>query len=176
MGSFKERTIPWRLIRWTDANNKEVRSLVFHVDELKEVVDLPFPEGAACREPIYECSTLAGARFFRRDLTNIGDCFTEFINQGNRDCQVVAIDNKTWRVLYEYTMPNETSALRWYQWENGVMKTGQIAYSTLSKKWLDLIAQEGIGIDGLVGNPQSGKYAMKRNFEKHGYGAYVKHI
>lgn len=166
-----DNKIPWRLVRWTDENNKEVASLVFHVDELAEVIALPFPSGAVVREPIYECSVLAGARFFRRDLTKVGDPFVELINQGNRECEVVAIDPKTWRVLYEYEMPNGSSALRWYQWERGIMKTGQIPYSQLSKRWLDLIENEGQGLINLIQNPQSGAYAMRKNFNKHGYVA-----
>ncbi len=101
--------------------------------------------------------------------TKVGDPFVEFINQANRECEVVAIDPKNWRVLYEYEMPAGTSALRWYQWDRGVMKTGQVSYSQLSKRWLDLIENDGQGLVNLLQNPQNGHYAMRKNFEKHGY-------
>lgn len=160
---------PWREVNWTDERNKVVQRLICHEDELAEVILLPFPKGAVVREPVYEATMLAGARFFRRDMTKVGDPFLENINQKNRECEVVAIDPKTWRVLYEYEMPFGTSALRWYEWKNGVMKTGQIAYSRLSKRWLDLIENEGQGLINLIQNPQSGKDAMRKNFNKHGY-------
>src|SRR5208337_3029551 len=106
--------IPWREIMWINERNREVSRMVFHVDELAEVLALPFPEGATAHEPVYEFSAFnGGTKFFRRCLVKTGDTFSEFINQGERDCLVLAVDPDTGRYLYEYVMPAGSSALRW---------------------------------------------------------------
>lgn len=146
-------TSQWREVRWTDENNREVKKLICHVDELPEVIASPFPKGAVVREPVYEFTGVSTTqpKFFRRCLVKVGDQFDEFINQGKRDCQVMAIDPETGRYLYEYDMPNGTTALRWSQWTNGVEKHGQVSYRALSKRWRKLIAEDGVG---LTENPQ----------------------
>jgi hypothetical protein len=161
---------PWRVIIWTDENNKEVSRMIFHVDETKEVLALPFPKGAVVREPIYE-HTFAGPvlpKFFRKCLVNVGDSFTEFINQGDRDCLVLAVDPDTGRYLYEYVMPAGTTALRWEQWDKGVLKHGQTPYAQLSRKWLQLIKDHSMWSE-FIRNPQNGKYAMKQRYEELGF-------
>lgn len=70
--------------------------------------------------------------------------FTELINQGNRDCVVVAVDGT--KLLYEYEMPNGTSAIR--------NERGKpVPYRALSRFWLRLI-EDDYGIDNLIANPQ----------------------
>jgi hypothetical protein len=75
-----------------------------------------------------------------------GDCGMELINQGMRECTIVAVLGD--RYLYEYVMPNGTSTLR-----NERGKS--VSYSTLSQKWVQAIAEQ-FGLIHLYANPQQG--------------------
>jgi hypothetical protein len=101
---------PWRLIEWSDVRGRMVRELAFHESETEEVINLPFPSGAIAREPVMELTHFARAkryRYFRRRFQplRIGDTFYEHINQGDRLCKVVAFDEESGCILYDYEMP-----------------------------------------------------------------------
>jgi len=70
--------------------------------------------------------------------------FEEFINQGMRDCTVVA-ENGT-KFIYEYVMPNGKSCLR-------DQNNKPISYRAISRLWLRLI-EDDFGIDNLIAKPQ----------------------
>lgn len=103
-------TMPWRVIEWTNENGRTVRELAFHKEETQEVLDLPFPDDAVVREPIMLLTDFFREyKWFRRHRTSwselkYGDVFYENINQGDRACKVLAVDENG-RVLYDYEMP-----------------------------------------------------------------------
>lgn len=102
---------PWRVVEWTDVNGRVVKELAFHESEQEQVVNLPFPPGAVVREPVMQLTNLARAkpyRWFRRqhDVLRVGEVFAENINQGDRLCRVLAVDEETGHILYDYEMPN----------------------------------------------------------------------
>lgn len=126
---------PWRIIRWTDAEYRVVRQVCFHETELKQILSLPFPDNAACREPIQEMTSFdPRSQFFRRRFypAKVGDFFQEHINQGLRDCSVVAFDDSTGDYLYEYDMPGGRTFLR-----NSAGKP--VSQKRISKRFLDLM-------------------------------------
>jgi len=103
----------WREIIWTDENNREVARLACHQSELEVVLNRPFPPGAVVREPVYELTSIGvNTRFACRFPVKIGDSFTDNINQGDRFCRVVAVDEGTGDYLYEYEMPAGRTFLR----------------------------------------------------------------
>jgi hypothetical protein len=127
----------YRVITWTDENYREVSRMGFHVSDLKEVLALPFPKGAVCRDPITELTDLKpGMPFYdgKRPVYD-GECFQEFINQGERDCQIIAVDESTGAYLYEYDMPGGRTFLRNHR---GV----PVSRTKLSRRWHQLI--EGV--------------------------------
>jgi hypothetical protein len=129
----------WCLVEWTDAERHVVKRLACHFEELAEVLDLPWPAKAACREPVTEYTGLPTyiTWFRRRPSPRLGDTFVEFINQGDRDCWVIAVEDETGRYLYEYEMPNGRIFLR--------NQDGKpVARNTLSAKWRALIAEGGL--------------------------------
>ncbi len=103
----------WREIIWTDENNREVARLACHESELKYVLSLKYPPGAVVREPVYELTTIkSNTKFQCRRPVQIGDSFYDHINQGDRFCTVVAVDEETGDYLYEYEMPGGRVFLR----------------------------------------------------------------
>ena len=76
-----------------------------------------------------------------------GDSFNELINQGQRECIVIAVDGSNpAQYLYEYEMPHGTSAVR-------NEKGRPIPYDSISLKWLKLI-EEQTGLVNLIAYPQ----------------------
>lgn len=87
-------------------------------------------------------------------LPNVGDYMEEHINQGMRPGTVVAVDAERGQYLWEYDMPNGTSALVLY----GSGKHGRrtVSYAALSDRWMRLIEEQHCGgLDRLVAWPQS---------------------
>jgi hypothetical protein len=128
---------PWRLVVWTDADNREVRRLGCHVDELPRVLDLPFPPRAVVREPVYALTAAwdAPAYFSRRRPCpfKVGDTFTEEINQGHRTCRVVAVNDRTGDYLYDYEMPGGRVFLR----NQSGRPVGRGRVPQWAREWLD---------------------------------------
>lgn len=126
---------PWRLVSWSNETGRVVKELACHIDELGEVLQLPFPAGACCRDAVMELTNfLLHYQWFRRRWlpVKVGDYFQEVINQGTRDCQVVAVDEHMGHFLYEYEMPNGRTYLRDH--------TGRpINRNRLSKRWQALL-------------------------------------
>jgi hypothetical protein len=85
-----------------------------------------------------------------------GDTFTEHINQGDRDCTVIAVLGD--KYLFEYTMPAGTSAIN-----NERHKA--VSYKSLSDKWL-LAIEEQFGLSNLVAWPQGGGMGWKMEIRK----------
>lgn len=139
---------PYRVITWSDGNRRPVLAIGFHVSDLEAVLRFPQPVTAAGRDPITEYTGVERVLYFFNSKSpfKAGDTFDEEINQGQRECVVVAVDEKTGRYIYEYEMPNGTSALRW---ENG----RSISYKALSHHWR-LLIEEQTGWSNLVNNPQ----------------------
>lgn len=107
----------WCEVEWTNEVGRAVKRLAFHFDEMSEVLDLPFPDGAVAREPVVAMTTFARKSpppFFRRRLCLLtpGDVFGEYVNQADRTCVVLGVDEKTGQCLYEYEMPNGRTYLR----------------------------------------------------------------
>ena len=63
-----------------------------------------------------------------------GDFFQEHINQGLRDCQILAVDEKTGDYLYEYDMPAGKTFMR-------TRFRGSVSQKNLPKKWLKLMEE-----------------------------------
>ena len=96
----------WLEVVWTDENCREVKRVACHVSELVRVLDMPLPPGAVVREPVRNLASICSrTRFFGRFPYQVGDTFVENINQGDRDCVVVAVDDATGDYLYDYKMP-----------------------------------------------------------------------
>jgi hypothetical protein len=103
----------WREVIWTDENNKEVKRLACHESELDHVLNMPFPTGAVVREPVYELTNINSATKFQcRYHYRVGDTFYDHINQGDRFCRVVAVDEESGDFMYEYEMPGGRTFLR----------------------------------------------------------------
>ena len=103
----------WREIVWTDENNREVGRLACHESELAYVLNKPYPPGAVVREPVYELTNIGpNTKFQCRYPYRVGDTFYDHINQGDRLCHVIAVDEKTGDYLYEYSMPAGRTFLR----------------------------------------------------------------
>ncbi len=103
----------WREVIWTDENNREVKRLACHESELPHVLNMPFPPGAVVREPVYELTNIGpNTKFQCRFPYRVGDTFYDNINQGDRLCHVIAVDEPTGDYLYEYTMPAGRTFLR----------------------------------------------------------------
>jgi len=102
---------PWRVIEWTGTRPYiQVDEIVFHESELEQIINLPFPQGAVVREPICEFTTFMRRRpvkFFKRHYCPFKavDQFTDWVNQGDRDCMVVDVHQDTGWYLYDYIMP-----------------------------------------------------------------------
>lgn len=108
---------PWRLVQWTDGHGRPVKNLICHDDELGRVLNLPFPPGAVARDPVTEFTGVNPSgprpRYFRRmPWVAVGARFAENINQGDRDCEVVAVDEATGAYLYAYQMPGGREFMR----------------------------------------------------------------
>lgn len=83
--------------------------------------------------------------------------FTEFINQGDRECVVIA-ENGT-KFLYEYEMPNGTSCVR-------NEKNRPIPYLSLPAFWLRLI-EDQFGLQNLICQPQqSGHHNVRKELQE----------
>jgi len=81
--------------------------------ELPLVLNKPFPPGAVVREPVYELTNIGpNTKFQCRFPVKVGDTFFDFINQGDRPCRVVAVDDETGDFLYDYEMPGGRVFLR----------------------------------------------------------------
>lgn len=77
-----------------------------------------------------------------------GEYFEEQINQGSRTCTVIAVDEASGNYLYEYEMPEGSTAIR--------NQHGRpVGYKDLSLHWLRLI-EDQFGIDNLIARPQQG--------------------
>ncbi len=74
--------------------------------------------------------------WFRRRYQPLrcGDVFTEVINQGERDCKVLAVDEETGAVLYDYEMPRGRIFMR--------IDGKPVNEKSLSKKWRRLLNGE----------------------------------
>ena len=139
---------PWRIMRWSDEQGRTVRRMGFHLIDLDKVLALPFPENAAVRNPMtwYTGVEKIEGWYLSKSPMEVGTDFSEEINQGLRDCTVVAVDPSTGRYMYEYTMPKGTSAPRR---ENG----RPVSYKSLSTFWRRLIDSQ-FGLKNLVAKPQ----------------------
>lgn len=139
---------PYRVITWSDAHHRPVLRIGFHVSDLAKVLKCHAPASAAGRDPITEYTGIERVAYFYdgKSPVQVHDSFEEEINQGMRGCTVVAVDEKTGRYLYEYTMPNGTSALR-------RESRRSVSYKSLSPFWRNLI-EEQFGWSNLVANPQ----------------------
>lgn len=103
----------WSEVVWTDENCREVKRLACHESELVNVMDMPFPDGAVVREPVCKLISIGpNTKFHCRFPYRVGDTFIEHINQGYRECVVVAVDETTGNYLYEYDMPGGKTFLR----------------------------------------------------------------
>lgn len=127
----------YRIVTWTDENHRPIRQMAFHVSDLAAVLDLPFPIGAVCRDPVTELTQIKpdlsfyDGKFPYRD----GDQFQEVINQGHRHCYVIAVDDSTGAFLYEYDMPGGRTFLRNH-------KGSAVQRGKLSRRWLQIIEGE----------------------------------
>jgi hypothetical protein len=129
-------TNPWRLVEWTDEAGRVVKELAFHEAELREVLDLPFPPAAAAREPVVELTHFARAKpyqYFRRRWCphKPGDVFYENINQAERLCKVLAVDEASGRILYDYEMPGGRVFMR--------IDGRPVSAKRLSQKWREML-------------------------------------
>ncbi|HYF37108.1 MAG TPA: hypothetical protein VD994_17545, partial [Prosthecobacter sp.] len=126
---------PWRLVTWTgDSPSNVIWELAFHESELEEVLSLPFPPGAVCRDPVMMLTDFARAKpytWFRKRWQPLkpGDSFMENINQGDRWCYVLAVDEDG-ALFYSYEMPNERVFLR--------IDGKPVSPNKIPRKWLDL--------------------------------------
>lgn len=100
----------WRLVTWTDEDANVVKRLACHVSELKQVLEIQ-PPGSVVREPVTILDNLQG-QFFCRYPYKVGDTFYEIINQGERLCVVISVDETTGNYLYEYEMPRGRKFIR----------------------------------------------------------------
>lgn len=127
----------WCLVTWVDSCNKTVAQMGCHFDEICEVLDLPWLPGVAAREPIDAYTgTPVSVKWFRRRPPEykVGDLFYEKINQAQRLCEVVAVDEKTGDYLYEYEMPAGGLYLR--------NKNGRpVSRNRLPRKWQSLLCE-----------------------------------
>lgn len=146
---------PWRIVNWTDADYRIVKTVHCHESELEEVLNLPFPAKAVCRDPVMELTQFAMVHHWYKlrwrptkddpyaaslSPYAVGDVFEEDINQALRECVVLAVDEKTGQYLYIYDMPKGRSFLR----VNGK----PISMNQLGKKWTRLLAENGWKIEG----------------------------
>ena len=103
----------WHEVVWTDENCREVKRLACHESELVDVMDMPFPDGAVVREPVCKLTSIrSNTKFHCRFPYRVGDTFVEHINQGDRYCVVVSVDEATGDYLYDYEMPVGKKFLR----------------------------------------------------------------
>ena len=103
----------WREVVWTDEDSHDVKRVACHESELVRVMDMPFPPGAVVLEPVRNLTSICSStKFFCRFPYQVGDTFTENINQGDRDCLVIAVDDATGDYLYDYEMPAGKKFLR----------------------------------------------------------------
>jgi hypothetical protein len=103
----------WREVVWTDENSREVKRLACHESELVCVMDMPFPPASVVREPVRKLTNIgSNTQFYCRFPYQVGDTFVENINQGDRHCVVVAVDEATGDYLYDYEMPGGKKFLR----------------------------------------------------------------
>lgn len=156
----------WLLATYVGVQNEHgvvVKVIGFHKSDLDKVLALPFPgtvnklqnnrlvevlPAAGSREPItaWTGTQSVDEWFGGKEPVEVGSVFITFINQGHRHCTVIAVDSETAEYLYEYEMPNGSSAIR--------RQNGQtIAYNALPLEWIRLIEQ-GYGIDSLIAKPQ----------------------
>jgi hypothetical protein len=95
-----------------------------------------------------------GLRFWKQyPAVKEGDWWTENINQGDRDGQVVAVDIERGQYLWEYEMPKGTTGLVLYGWKQGNHTRRVVSYNSLSDRWLRLLKASTAN---LIGNPQGG--------------------
>lgn len=130
MAATLELLHPWRIIQWTDERGQIVKELSFHEGELAEVLSLPFPAGAVVREPIMMKTDFSKhCYWFRRKWCPYkpGDTFFENINQGDRLCKVLAVDEETGNYLYDYEMPRGRVSMR--------IMGKPVSEKALPKKW-----------------------------------------
>lgn len=57
---------PWRVITWSDVHGRTVRAIGCHEDELADVLNLPFPDGAAARDPVTEYTGVQRVAWYGR--------------------------------------------------------------------------------------------------------------
>lgn len=89
-------------------------------------------------------------RFWRRCPTvSVGDWWMDEVNQGIRDGEVIAVDERACQWLWEYSMPGGTSAIVRCGWVRGELIKRSISIGELPDKWLKLICE-----DFVVGNPK----------------------
>jgi len=93
-------------------------------------------------------------RFWRRcPAVQVGEWWSENINQGDRNGGVVAVDVERGQYLWEYEMPAGTTGLVLYGWKNGNRTRRVVSYNSLSDRWLGLIHEGG---QEFTANPQKG--------------------
>ena len=112
-----------------DKRNRSHR-LAFHESETEKVWNLPFPAGAVVLEPMMMLTNLTERySWFHKKWCpyQVGDVFYENINQGDRPCRVLAVDEESGNYLYDYEMPNG----RVFHRING----RSVNPKRLSKKW-----------------------------------------
>lgn len=158
---------------FTDANGEIVERLVIHESERQE-----FSEAVQAgkvewlqnprivrheRGWPWNGREAFGTRFWKRCPTvQEGDWWSEDINQGSRDGQVVAVDVERGQWLWEYVMPKGTTALVLYGWKQGKQTRRVVSYASLSDRWLGLLRDSSAP---LTGNPQGGAAAFRRRWE-----------
>jgi len=125
----------YRVITWTDERERPVKQMGFHVSDLESVLNLPFPKGAVSRDPITEFTGIPVELPFYQDKSPLmvyGTQFQEEINQGLRNCQVIAVDDATGEYLYDYEMPAGRTFIRNHKGK---------PVSKLSNRWKRIIEE-----------------------------------
>lgn len=149
---------------FTDVNGAIVERLVIHESERVEFArDVAAGKVEWIKNPAivrhergwpWNGRETPGVRFWKRCPTvQVLDGWSEHINQGDRDGQVVAVDEERGQHLWEYEMPKGTTGLVLYGWKRGSRTRRVVSYNSLSDRWLGLINDQG---GNLIGNPQSG--------------------
>ena len=98
----------WLKITWSNEKYRTIKEVNCHASELAEVLNLPFPPGAVVREEAVAITDFSNPlKWFRKKWVGlrVGETFPEWINQADRICKVLAIDDMG-SILYDYEMPN----------------------------------------------------------------------
>lgn len=149
---------------FTDANGAIVERLVIHESEREEFSrDVEAGKVDWLNSPAivrhergwpWNGREAPATRFWKRCPTvKVLDGWSENINQGDRDGQVVAVDEERGQYLWEYVMPKGSTGLVLYGWKRGRQTRRVVSYNSLSDRWLGLISDQGAD---LIGNPQGG--------------------